>query len=126
MHDFCQRILGLEELTAKKEMAMTNAILASEANLTSSGLLSSKSIGKKGKRSSANAARTLRVEKATGSRTEGRTVAQTLLGRLLDPKSSSQSLAALARAAAFSGKRLVLEIRDENPVKIIRMSTRGM
>jgi hypothetical protein len=118
--------LGFEELTAKKEMAMTNAILASEANLTSSGLLSSKSIGKKGKGSSANAARTLRGHKATGRRAEGRTVAQTLLGRLLDPRSSSQSLAALARAAAFSGKRLVLEIRDENPVKIIRMSTRGM
>jgi hypothetical protein len=117
---------GFEELKARKEMAMTNAILASEANLTSSGLLSSKSIGKKGKGSSANAARTLRVDKAAGRRTEGRTVAQTLLGGLLDPKSSSQSLAALARVAAFSGKRLVLEIRDENPVKIIRMSTRGM
>jgi hypothetical protein len=115
----------LDELTAKKETAMTNAILASEANLTSSGLLSSKSIGKKGKGSSANAARTLRVDKA-GGRAEGRKVAQTLLGGLLDPKSSSLSLAALARAAAFSGKRLVLEIRDENPVKIIRMSTRGM
>jgi hypothetical protein len=125
-HDLCWRTLGFEELTAKKEMTMTNAILASEANLTSSGLLSSKSIGKKGKGSSANAARTLRVNKAAGRRAAGRTVAQTLLGRLLDPKSSSQSLAALARAAAFSGKRLVLEIRDENPVKVIRMSTRGM
>jgi hypothetical protein len=117
---------GFEELKARKEMAMTNAILASEANLTSSGLLSSKSIGKKGKGSSANAARTLRVDKAASRRTEGRTVAQTLLGGLLDPKSSSQSLAALARVAAFSGKRLVVEIRDENPVKVIRMSTRGM
>ena len=105
---------------------MTNAILASEANLTSSGLLSSKAIGKKGKGSSANAARTLRADKAAGGRTEGRTVSQTLLGGLLDPKSSSLSLAALARAAASSGKRLVLEIRDENPVKIIRMSTSGM
>jgi hypothetical protein len=116
----------VEELKARKEKPMTSAILASEANLTSSGLLSSKSIGKKGKGSSAYAARTLRVDKAAGRRREGRTVAQTLLGGLLDPKSSSQSLAALARVAAFSGKRLVLEIRDENPVKIIRMSTRGM
>jgi len=53
-------------------------------------------------------------------------VDQSLLGGFLDPKSSSLSLAALARAAAFSGKRLVLEIRDESPVKIIRTSTRGM
>ncbi len=105
---------------------MTNGILASEANLTSSGWLPSKSIGKKGKASSANTARTLRRDRATGRRAGGRIVDQSLLGGFLDPKSSSLSLAALARAAAFSGKRLVLEIRDESPVKIIRTSTRGM
>jgi hypothetical protein len=53
-------------------------------------------------------------------------VQQSLLGGLLDPKSSSLSLNALARAAAFSGKRLVLEIRDETPVRTIRTSTKGM
>ena len=51
---------------------------------------------------------------------------QSLLRGLLDPKSSSLSLTALARAAAFSGKRLVIEIRDENPVRIVRTSTKGM
>jgi hypothetical protein len=117
--------LWFEELTAKKETAMTTGILASEANLTSSGLLSSKAIWKKDKASSANATRTLRLDKATGRRAGGRIVDQSLLGGLLDPKSSSLSLAALAQAAAFSGKRLVLEIRDENPVKIIRTSTPG-
>jgi hypothetical protein len=105
---------------------MTNGILASEANLTSSGWLSSKSIGKEGKASSTNDARTLRRDKATGRRAGGRIVDQSLLGVFLDPKSSSLSLTALAQAAAFSGKRLILEIRDENPVKIVRTSTRGM
>jgi hypothetical protein len=114
------------ESQLKKETAMTNGILASEANLTSSGWLSSKSIGKEGKASSTNDARTLRRDKATGRRAGGRIVDQSLLGVFLDPKSSSLSLTALAQAAAFSGKRLILEIRDENPVKIVRTSTRGM
>jgi hypothetical protein len=51
---------------------------------------------------------------------------QSMLVGLLDPKSSSLSLAALAQAAASSGKRLVVEIRDETPVKIVRTLTRGM
>jgi hypothetical protein len=119
------RILWFEELTAKKETAMTNGILASEANLISSGLWSSKLTGKKDKASSPNPTRTLRRDKATRGWARGRMLDQSLLGGLLDPKSSSLSLAALAQAAAFSGKRLVLEIRDENPVKIIRTSTPG-
>jgi hypothetical protein len=114
-----------EEFAAKKETAMINGSLASKANLTTNVLLSSKSIGKVGK-SSSNASRMLRHDKATGKRLGGRMVGQTLLAGLLDPKSSSLSLTALAQAAAFSGKRLVLEIRDENPVRIIRTSTRGM
>jgi len=105
---------------------MTNGLLASEANLTSSRLLSSKSIGKEGKASSANAARTARRDKAAGRRAGGRMVDQSLLDVFLDPKASSLSFTALAQAAAFSGKRLVLEIGDENPVKIVRTSTRGM
>jgi hypothetical protein len=51
---------------------------------------------------------------------------QSMLGGLLDPKSSSLSLTALAQAAASSGKRLVVEIRDETPVKIVRTSTKGL
>jgi exosome complex RNA-binding protein Rrp42 (RNase PH superfamily) len=41
------------------------------------------------------------------------------LDRLLDPQNNAVSLVMLARAAALSGKRLVVEIRDQNPVKII-------
>jgi len=105
---------------------MTNGILASEANLSSSMWLPSKSIGKKGKGSSAVIPTTHRRHKAVDRRTGGRIIGQSILGGLLDPKSSSLSLIALAQAAAFSGKRLVIEIRDENPVRIIRTSTRGM
>jgi hypothetical protein len=86
---------------------MANAILIREANFSS-------------------ATRTAQRDKTTGRPAGRRVVNQSLLGGLLDPKSSSLSLSALAQAAAFSGKRLVLEIRDENPVKIIRTSTRGM
>jgi hypothetical protein len=103
---------------------MTNVIPASEASLSPSGLLSSNSIGKAGK--TCNAARTIRADKAAGKRAPAGIVQQSLLCELLDPRSSSRSLAALARAAASSGKRLVLEIRDETPVRIIRTSTRGM
>jgi hypothetical protein len=111
---------------AKKGMAMTNGILLNEATLSSSGILSSNPIAKVGKALSPDATRTIRHDKATGKRARGRIVQQSLLGGLLDPRSSSLSLTALARAAAFSGKRLVLEIRDENPVRIIRTSTRGI
>jgi hypothetical protein len=52
--------------------------------------------------------------------------AQSLLGGLLDLKSSSLSLTALAQAAASSGKRLIIEIRDETPVKIVRTSASGL
>lgn len=41
------------------------------------------------------------------------------LDRLLDPKTTAVSLVTLARAAALSGKRLVVEIRDQHPVKVI-------
>jgi hypothetical protein len=84
---------------------MSNAILIGEANVSS-------------------ATRKARRDKTTGRRAGRRIVDQSLLGGLLDPKSSSLSLSALAQAAAFSGKRLVLEIRDDNPVKIIRTSTK--
>jgi hypothetical protein len=103
---------------------MMNGILASEASLAPSGLLSSKSIGKKAKASSASDTRTLMRNKGTGRRS--RIGDQSILRGLLDPKSSSLSLTALARAAAFSGKRLIIEIRDENPVRIVRTSTKGL
>ena len=41
------------------------------------------------------------------------------LDMLLDPQNAAVSLVTLARAAALSGKRLVVEIRDQRPVKII-------
>lgn len=103
---------------------MTNMILASEANSALSELLAPQSIGEKSSASSARTSRTLQRSKAAGR--HGRTGDQSLLRGLLDPKSSSLSLTALARAAAFSGKRLVLEIRDENPVRIVRTSIKGM
>ncbi|SRR5216683_5659745 len=104
---------------------MTNGVLVSEVNQSLSVLLSSTSIGKKGRASSTDAAS--KVRRAKGSRQEGgRMIDQSLLAGLLDPKTSSLSLTALVQAAAFSGKRLVLEIRDENPVQIVRTPTRGM
>ena len=105
---------------------MTNGIVASEANLSSIRLFDSRSIAKRVKTSSVDTTRTVRRDKAVGRRAGGRMAGQSLLGGLLDPRSSSLSLTALAQTAAFSGKRLILEIRDENPVKIVRTSTRGM
>lgn len=102
---------------------MANGISASEADLASSGLFSAKSTEKRGRASSSNIARALRREQATGM--QGQTHDQSLLQRLLDPKSSSLSLTALAKSAASSGKRLVLEIRDDHPVRIIRTSAKG-
>jgi hypothetical protein len=104
-------------------MAMTNGILAIEVAPSSNGSLFSNPIGKSGK--AAHTRRTIGPD-ATGKRARERMVQQSLLGGLLDPKSSSLSLRALARVAAISGKRLVLEIRDETPVRIVRTSIRGM
>jgi hypothetical protein len=42
------------------------------------------------------------------------------LDSLLDSQHRSLSLNALARSATLSGKRLIIEIRDQHPVKIIR------
>jgi hypothetical protein len=42
------------------------------------------------------------------------------LDSLIDAQHRSLSLNALARSAALSGKRLIIEIRDQHPVKIIR------
>ena len=101
-----------------------NGILAGEATLASSGSLTSRLIAKNVETSSIGAAKALRRDKAVGK--PGRMLDQLLVRGLLDAKSSSLSLKNLARVAAFSGKRLVLEIRDENPIRIVRTSTRGM
>jgi hypothetical protein len=42
------------------------------------------------------------------------------LDRLLRLDKSAVSLEMLARAAGFSGKRLMLEIRDQHPVQIVQ------
>lgn len=42
------------------------------------------------------------------------------LDSLLDARHRSLSLNALARSATLSGKRLIIEIRDLRPVKVIR------
>ena len=105
---------------------MTNGIVVGEANLPSIRLFESKAITKRGKASSADATRTVRHDKTVGRRAGGRMAGQSLLAGLLDPRSSSLSLTALAQTAAFSGKRLILEIRDENPVRIVRTTTRGI
>jgi hypothetical protein len=89
---------------------MTNGTLPHNANLASSGLLTSKSI-------SAQA-------KPSGRSRKKRD--QSLVRRLLNPKSSSLSLTALAETFALSGKRLMIEIRDENPVQIVRVPSRGL
>jgi hypothetical protein len=87
-------------------------------------LLTSKLIEERAKSSTVNIARTLRSDKTSDRSRRSRD--QSLVRGLLDPKSSSLSLTALARTFALSGKRLMLEIRDENPVQIVRMSNRGL
>jgi hypothetical protein len=116
----------VKSTASQKETTMANAILVNEANLPPSGLFSSRTIVKKSRVSSVDAAKTIRREKAPARRSEGRMFAQSLLGGLLDLKSSSLSLTALAQAAASSGKRLIIEIRDETPVKIVRTSANGL
>jgi len=73
--------------------------------------------------SSSGAARIVRREKA-GQREGGR-FGEALPTGLLDRNMTSPTLASLAQAAASSGKRLILEIRDENPVQVVRTTTKG-
>lgn len=73
--------------------------------------------------SSSGAARLVRREKA--SQREGGRFAEPLPPGLLDRKMTSRTLASLVQAAASSGKRLILEIRDDNPVQIVRTTTKG-
>ena len=103
---------------------MTNGTLPNSANYASSGLLTPKLTAERIVPAAAGAARVRRSDKT--SSTSSRTREQSLVRGLLNPKLSSLSLTALARTAALSGKRLMLEIRDENPVQIVRVSTRGL
>jgi hypothetical protein len=57
------------------------------------------------------------------AREQGAALSQ--LDKLLDPQNTAVSLVTLARAAALSGKRLVVEIRDQHPVKIIETKKKG-
>jgi hypothetical protein len=123
IHDVCRRARREFEVRTKERGSMTNAVIPNEMSLSSIRRMSTKAIGKR-RMSAADAAKTVRHRKAAGRRVAARLIDQALLGGLLDPKSSSLSLTALAQAAASSGKRLILEIRDENPVRIIRTSSR--
>jgi hypothetical protein len=114
----------IEELQEKKEAAMTNRTLPDEDDLASSGSRTSKLITETAKPSAFRVASTVLSNKISDR--SRRTGDQSLVRGLLDPKSSSLSLTALARTAALSGKRLMLEIRDDNPVRIVRVSTRGI
>lgn len=101
---------------------MMNATLLGETHIPLERV-----IGRKGRVPSADAAKTDRHQKAPAKRPRRRLFDQPLLGAgLLNPKTSSLSLAVLARAAASSGKRLILEIRDDQPVKVIRTYTMGI
>lgn len=61
-----------------------------------------------------------------GRRERGAMIDQSLLCGLLDPETSELPFAALTEAAVLLGKRLILEIRDENPVHVVWTSTKGM
>ena len=116
--------LSSEKLTEMKEAVMANGTLPNSANHASSGLLTPKLTAERIVPVAAGAARGRRADKT--SSTPRRTREQSLVRGLLNPKLSSLSLTSLARTAALSGKRLMLEIRDENPVQIVRVSTRGL
>jgi hypothetical protein len=107
----------------KKEAAMTNGVLASRGNLFSNVTLSPEPAGKK-RTAPSGTTRTVRREKTAPQ--DGGRFGKTLTAGLLDRKMTSLTIASLVQAAASSGKRLILEIRDENPVQIVRTTTRGM
>jgi hypothetical protein len=69
--------------------------------------------------SSANAEPKIGRQYAKGEIARERGTGLSQLDRLLDPQNTAVSLVTLARAAALSGKRLVVEIRDQHPVRVI-------
>jgi hypothetical protein len=73
---------------------------------------------------------TIQVDVESGQKTKGwirkeQKSGLSQLDRLLDPQNNAVSLVRLARAATLSGKRLIVEIRDQNPVKTIRTISRS-
>jgi hypothetical protein len=105
--------------SGQKETPMTNSILVSEAALSPPPSFGTTIIPAT-TALSPDPAKTSAKERAAGKRLERRILDRSLLGAFLDPRTSSLSLKALAQAANTSGKRLVLEIRDETPVRIVR------
>ena len=101
---------------------MISGISAVKGDLSLNVKLSPEPTGQR-RSSRSDAVRTARREHV-GLR-EGGKFGETLFMGLLDQKITSATLASLARTAANSGKRLILEIRDENPVQIVRTTTRG-
>jgi hypothetical protein len=110
------------KIESQKEAAMTNGVLARNIEHSSSVVLTPERTGTK-RFSSSGIARIVRREKA--SRRKGGRFGEVLPPGLLDRNITSPTLASLAQAAASSGKRLILEIRDENPVQIVRTTTKG-
>jgi hypothetical protein len=105
---------------------MINAISENEAALPPKGLVRSKSTDKQVKSVPATVEKVLVRDEVARRLTSGRTMSRSLLPVLCDPTSSSLSLSALVQSAAFSGKRLVVEIRDVRAVRTVRRSIRGM
>lgn len=101
---------------------MTNDVVTGQANQSPVVFVPSKVNGKTCTASSTKAGRRANA----GRRERGALVDQFLLSGLLDPKTSALPFAVLTEAAVLLGKRLILEIRDENPVQVVWTSTRGM
>jgi hypothetical protein len=105
---------------------MINAISENKVALLPKGLVRSKSTDKRAKPVSETVEKVLVRDEVARKLTSARTMNRALLPVLCDPTSSSLSLSALVRSAAFSGKRLVVEIRDVRAVRTVRRSIRGM
>lgn len=98
---------------------MTNVSLARKDDLPLNTMLSPKP-NRKRRTSPSGAAKNMRREKDRPQGGGG--FREALPKGLLDRKMTTLTLASLAQAATNSGKRLILEIRDENPVQIVHMT----
>jgi hypothetical protein len=105
---------------------MLNTILVNETSLSRRSSLSREAIAQQGGTLSAETLKAAGRKRAPGKPAAGQMFNRSLWGGLLDFKSSSLPLTVLAQAAASSGKRLVVEIHDEAPVKIVHSSMKGV
>jgi hypothetical protein len=105
---------------------MINTISENEVALLPKGLVRSKSTDKRAKSVTATVEKVLVRGGVARELTSGRTMSRSSLLPVLCDPSSSLSLSALVQSAAFSGKRLIVEIRDVRAVKTVRRSIRGM